>query len=81
MQRWYDCLDHGSPGGAKCAGKLAATGTRDMDLVRAFSGIRCKVHEGQPWLDFSLAPGRMRSRASPERAFSIAWQQVHEGQP
>ena len=37
VQRWYDCLDRGSPSGAKCAGKLAATGTRDMALVRAFS--------------------------------------------
>ena len=32
-QRWYDCLDCRSPGSAKCAGKLVATGARDMALV------------------------------------------------
>ena len=51
-QRWYDCLDRGSLGSAKCAGKRRPRGTRDMALVRAFSGVRHKAHEGQPWLGF-----------------------------
>ena len=51
-QRWYDCLDLRSPGGAKCTRKLVATGTRDMALVRAFSGAWRKACEGQPWPGF-----------------------------
>ena len=56
-QRWYDCLDCGSPSGAKCAGKPLARDARDMAL------------------------GSRHMRASPEGAFSIAWQLVHESQP
>ena len=47
-QRWYDCLDRGSPGSAKCPGKSAATDARDMALVRAFSSAQLKAREGQP---------------------------------
>ena len=47
--RWYDCLDHGSPDSAICAGKLVATDARDIALVRAFSGARSEAREGQPW--------------------------------
>ena len=47
MQSWYDCLDLGSPGGAKCTGKLAAMRARDVVLVMAFSGTWHKAHEGQ----------------------------------
>ena len=56
MQRWYECLDCGSPGSAKCAGKPAATGARDVARVRAFSGARHKAREGQPWLGFFWHP-------------------------
>ena len=55
-QRWYDCLNRGTPGSAKCAGKLEAMGVRDMALVRAFSGTWSKAHEGQPWLGFFWHP-------------------------
>ena len=52
VQRWYDCLFCGSPGGARCTGKLAAMGSRDMALVRAFSGIWQPAHESQPRVGF-----------------------------
>ena len=50
-------MDPRSPSGAKWAGKRAATGSRDMALVRAFSGAPCKVCEGQPWPGFFRLPG------------------------
>ena len=87
VQRWYDCLGLGSSGSAKCARKPAATGTRDMALVRAFSGARHKARGGQPWLGFFWLPAvgtqrpalrglflllsGQRMRASPERASFI----------
>ena len=49
VQRWYDYFDHGSPGSVKFAGKLAATGARDMALVRVFPDTQHKVREGQLW--------------------------------
>ena len=52
VQRWYDCLDHGSPSSAKCTGKPVAMDARDMALVRDFSCAQHKAHEGQPWLGF-----------------------------
>ena len=52
VQAWYDCLDRGSPSGAKWAGKPAAMGARDTALVRAFCHAWHKVCEGQPWPGF-----------------------------
>ena len=59
-QRWYNCLDHRSPGNVKCTGKPAVTGTRDITLVRSFSGARHKVSEGQYWPGFSSAQPQTR---------------------
>ena len=74
--RWYDCLDHGSPDSARCAGKPAATGARDVALVRAFSGTQCMARQGQPWLGFFWRPAAGVLGPSLRGLFFIASRQV-----
>ena len=80
-QRWYDCLDHGSPGGTQSTGKPAATATSSMALVRAFSGAQHKAREGHPWrgVFWHLAAG-VQGSALRGLFFFIALQPACEGQ-
>ena len=81
VKRWSDCLDCGSPGSANCAGKPAATGARDMAIVRGFSGSRWPAHESQPWDGFSYFPAASMWGPPLMGAFFIAQQLARKSQP